>query len=464
MSGTLFPSIDLSARSDDIVKQIRDGADFGCMVLRNVGIFLGQSETAISDLVIPEIHSLFHEGHLVRKGGLDVPGVRYRNLAPCDKRNCKCAGVHKSCWKPTEVVKNVLANMKVRESHEIEALLDDLAMRRPSYAEILDFDEREWNAVRAGKFPISELLGDFRSGAIMEFHDRVRTKLMPVFDEWLKAATGVNVQHVRQDQLCQFRLARYPDGQKSGTLGLSPHTDTCLYTLVFNDAMGSLYVDSGGEWIAVPQCTGVVLFGWAMTLLSDGRFCGKRHVVAPIKGQRASCVFFGDLDLSRPLSVPGCGQLTWDELKVMKRCQQWRTRSHYDESLLHLASDHNVVHAARVACEVIGTPVDVRNWLERTPLHQAALAGSYEAAEYLLQTGAEVDSKDKYGLTPLHLAGVNGRECAWRLLQTHGADSASRNLWGSTPTAWRGAGASFIEDEGRTDAAWIADASTCDLK
>jgi ankyrin repeat protein len=50
-----------------------------------------------------------------------------------------------------------------------------------------------------------------------------------------------------------------------------------------------------------------------------------------------------------------------------------------------------------------GLNVNARNDIKRTPLHQAVLDGNYEAANALLDKGADPHMQDNYGNTPLHL-------------------------------------------------------------
>ena len=69
--------------------------------------------------------------------------------------------------------------------------------------------------------------------------------------------------------------------------------------------------------------------------------------------------------------------------------------------------------------------VDVRDFYEHTPLHEAASVGNTEVALTLLGRGAKVNVVDKSGNTPLHLA--RGNPGMWRVLIEHGADTNAKN-------------------------------------
>ena len=49
-----------------------------------------------------------------------------------------------------------------------------------------------------------------------------------------------------------------------------------------------------------------------------------------------------------------------------------------------------------------GTPVDIRDQYEYTPLYYAARMGHEDVAVYLLDRGADVNAQGKNGRTPLH--------------------------------------------------------------
>uniref|UniRef100_A0A5S6QKX3 Poly [ADP-ribose] polymerase n=1 Tax=Trichuris muris TaxID=70415 RepID=A0A5S6QKX3_TRIMR len=68
-----------------------------------------------------------------------------------------------------------------------------------------------------------------------------------------------------------------------------------------------------------------------------------------------------------------------------------------------------------------------------TPLHLAAGYNNYEAAEFLIEKGADVNAKDRGGLIPLHNAASYGHFEIGQLLVQHGAQANAQDLWGFTP-------------------------------
>ena len=78
------------------------------------------------------------------------------------------------------------------------------------------------------------------------------------------------------------------------------------------------------------------------------------------------------------------------------------------------------------------TDVNIRDALERTPLHIAAFSGQTEAIELLLQADAEIDTKDHTGMTPLHAAVISGGHLSVQLLLDKGADINAKTDVGQT--------------------------------
>ena len=66
-----------------------------------------------------------------------------------------------------------------------------------------------------------------------------------------------------------------------------------------------------------------------------------------------------------------------------------------------------------------------------TPLHLAALRGSVEEVERLLNSGADPNVRDVFGRTPLHYAAARNHKTAAELLLKHGADPNAKD--GETP-------------------------------
>ena len=74
-----------------------------------------------------------------------------------------------------------------------------------------------------------------------------------------------------------------------------------------------------------------------------------------------------------------------------------------------------------VAIDYIDTtcpaPINARNKDGMTPLHAAALAGQKEAAELLIDKGADVNAKNEEGVTPLQMASQKGHQSIVELLR-----------------------------------------------
>ena len=67
-----------------------------------------------------------------------------------------------------------------------------------------------------------------------------------------------------------------------------------------------------------------------------------------------------------------------------------------------------------------------------TPLHRAAIEGSYECIQLLIDLGANVNAQDEYGWTPLHDAVFHGHvNCAAVLI------NAGANLEAETDDFWQ---------------------------
>ena len=76
--------------------------------------------------------------------------------------------------------------------------------------------------------------------------------------------------------------------------------------------------------------------------------------------------------------------------------------------------------------------VAVRDDLDRSPLHEAALIGSTSVVEFLLERKAEVDARDFSRSTPLLLAAGAGQKGVVELLLAHQADVNARSKQDTT--------------------------------
>ena len=80
-----------------------------------------------------------------------------------------------------------------------------------------------------------------------------------------------------------------------------------------------------------------------------------------------------------------------------------------------------------------GADVNARNNQGDTPLYNAAEEGNTEIAQTLIAHGADVNAKDNTGDTPLHEAAEGGQADIVKLLIAHGADINARDNAGRTP-------------------------------
>lgn len=81
------------------------------------------------------------------------------------------------------------------------------------------------------------------------------------------------------------------------------------------------------------------------------------------------------------------------------------------------------------------------------PLHVAAVRGSIEEIEVLLQHGANINAKGEYDFTPLHHAVEHGHSEAVKFLLEKGADINIKNVDEMTPLDI----ALILDEDGQTE-------------
>ncbi len=77
--------------------------------------------------------------------------------------------------------------------------------------------------------------------------------------------------------------------------------------------------------------------------------------------------------------------------------------------------------------------VNLRDYHDRTPLHEAVELGNLEVCQLLVEYGADVNAASKDGNRPIHGAGAKVRPSIWELLVESGAETDVENNNGLRP-------------------------------
>ena len=106
-----------------------------------------------------------------------------------------------------------------------------------------------------------------------------------------------------------------------------------------------------------------------------------------------------------------------------------RGRSRWIDYPLHEAADAGNLEQVQRLLHSPNFHANMRDGVQATPLHLAALQGRLQVVEYLLQQGVTIDAANIQGLTPLYCAAEHGHAPVIRFLCEHGAlvDSANPN-------------------------------------
>ena len=85
-----------------------------------------------------------------------------------------------------------------------------------------------------------------------------------------------------------FRMISYQGS--SGTC--QPHRDFGLLTLIQQNGVGGLQVEQEGRMVEIPGSSSLLLAGWCLHLLSNGKIPAPLHQVSRPPARRLSCVTF----------------------------------------------------------------------------------------------------------------------------------------------------------------------------
>jgi isopenicillin N synthase-like dioxygenase len=131
-------------------------------------------------------------------------------------------------------------------------------------------------------------------------------------------AVGMPEEHFLQfnkKPMVQMRLFHYAQqpvlGEEEGLHGAAPHTDYGLLTLLAQDPIGGLELQTRqGEWVKAPYIEGafVVNIGDMFQRWSNDRYFSNKHRVVNLTGkERYSIPLFYNLDYNAPLEcLPSC--------------------------------------------------------------------------------------------------------------------------------------------------------------
>ena len=126
------------------------------------------------------------------------------------------------------------------------------------------------------------------------------------------------------------------------------------------------------------------------------------------------------------------GKLSRVVPKLGKKPKLIRGQDRDGWSLLHWAARGRSFDIAEFLA-FTGADIDVRNRQLETPVHMVALADSREIMELFIFCGAELDATTIRGYTPLHYAACNGAEHVAEILVEKGLDADVVAELGRTP-------------------------------
>ena len=138
---------------------------------------------------------------------------------------------------------------------------------------------------------------------------------------------------------------------------------------------------------------------------------------------------------STPLHIAAEYDRIWMIDLLHEEGARFDVKDDYVGTPLHVAAAFGQIGALKELCKPsFDIEVDSKNSLDRTPLHEAALAGSTAVVQILLERGACIQSQDYKGQTPLHIAADHGfSETMEALLDWNANTEAISNTENYTP-------------------------------
>ena len=102
-------------------------------------------------------------------------------------------------------------------------------------------------------------------------------------------------------------------------------------------------------------------------------------------------------------------------------------------TFLHILAKLGDIKTVNIDLNQKHIDINIKNYDNETPLHEATKNGHKEMVKLLILNGADKDATNKIGDTPLHLASFNGYIDIVKLLIEKGANKNTPNIAGNTP-------------------------------
>jgi len=139
--------------------------------------------------------------------------------------------------------------------------------------------------------------------------------------------------------------------------------------------------------------------------------------------------------------LEACYHLIEEQAKEEDRIRLLTLVNSRGMSLMHTAAESDdaqvVACVAKMLTRFTGKSrrelLHMREYLQATPLHLSAGAGTYRTLEWMLAQGGNLEAEDCYRATPLHWSARSGCSTTIKLLIEKGADLSRKDTRGTTP-------------------------------